>query len=62
MPIKVDTNIIEVLPAGTVFRIAGKRFQTLESFPTGFTPRAFVRYHYFSDRVPFPAPFISGKS
>lgn len=60
-PIKVDTNIIEVLPAGTCFHIAGKRFEHHNSFKRGCTPRAFVKYVYNDSVVPYPMPFVSGK-
>ena len=57
-PFKIDYNLIEVLPAGTVFHIAGKRFVKHKSL--NVSPRAFVKYTYLEDRVPYPKPFVHG--
>ena len=60
-PIEIDFNLIEVLPKGTCFHIAGKRFVLHEKLKPGVSPRAFVRYVYEPDRVPYPLPFVQGK-
>ena len=43
-PLKIDFNLIEVLPAGTCFHIAGKRFVKYDKLTV--SPRAFVKYTY----------------
>ena len=53
-------NVIEVLPPGYCFLIKEKRFVKLKKLGDGVTPRAFVRYTYTKDRVPYPLPFIQG--
>ena len=60
-PIKLDLDLIEVLPSGTCFVISEKTFTTnLESFNR--SPRAFVKYRYNPDVIPRPTKFIEGKS
>ena len=60
-PIRRLFNIIEVLPSGTCFMILEKRFVTLKEFPEGCTPRAFVKYEYTKNVVPYPRYFVNGK-
>ena len=60
-PLKIDYNLIEVLPAGTCFHTAGKRFECPEKLKPGYFPRAFIEYVYDKDKVPNPKPFIEGK-
>ena len=59
-PIKVVHDVVEVLPAGTLFVISKKRFIHLKEFPTDCTPRAFIRYEYKEDCIPYPLPFVQG--
>ncbi|XP_066922695.1 uncharacterized protein [Clytia hemisphaerica] len=59
-PLKILYNIIEVLPARTIFVISEKRFYKIRNFPEGCTPRAFIRYTYDKSYVPYPGPFIQG--
>ena len=60
-PLKIDYNLIKVLPAGTCFHIAGKRFEFHEKLKPGYFPRAFIEYIYDKDKVPNPKPFIECK-
>ena len=55
----VDHNYIEVLPSGTCFSIAEKKFVT--DPPLKGSPRAFVHYLFEEDVVPFPQDFVYGK-
>ena len=57
--LKIDYNVIEVLPSGTLFHIARKEFVQHETFNA--SPRAFIHYTYKSDRVPYPRPFVQGR-
>lgn len=57
-PIVIDYNLIEVLPPGTCFHIALKKFIHHESLKV--STRAFVKYTYHEDRVPYPGPFVEG--
>jgi len=60
-PIVIDHNLIEVLPPNTCFKISLKKFIQIEEMPLNTSPRAFVRYTYQEDRVPYPKPFVEGK-
>lgn len=60
-PLKINHNLIEVLPAGTCFRISSKRFVKIKTMPEKVSPRAFVRYIFDKDQVPHPLPFVQGK-
>lgn len=59
-PITRLFNAVEVLPPGTLFLIAEKRFVRMKSLDKHHSPRAFVKYVYKSDRVPYPLPFVQG--
>ncbi|XP_066912211.1 uncharacterized protein [Clytia hemisphaerica] len=59
-PIQIMYNYIECLPAGTIFVISQKKFIKVRSFPSNTSPRAFVKYTYRKDRVPYPKPFLDG--
>lgn len=59
-PLIIDYNLIEVLPTKTCFHITGKFFKLHEAMKPGVSPRAFVKYEYKEDRVPYPMPFIQG--
>ena len=59
-PLIIDYNLIEVLPSKTCFHIARKEFVVHKSMRKGVSPRAFVRYRYKEDRVPYPKPFVQG--
>ena len=54
-------NVIEILPPGYCFLVTEKRFVKVKRFAEGHFPRAFVRYKYQKDIVPYPLPFIQGK-
>ena len=58
--IKIDYNLIEVLPAGYCFHIGGKFFKHHENMSADWTPRAFVKYTFMEDRTPYPGPFVQG--
>lgn len=60
-PIEIDFNYIEVLPEGTLFDIAGKKF-TRDHQKLRGSPRAFVSYVYNKNKDPNPKPFIQGIS
>jgi len=60
-PLKINYNLIEVLPAGTCFRISQKQFAKASKIPENVTPRAFVKYTYQKNQVPYPKHFIQGK-
>lgn len=57
-PLVIDYNYIEVLPKGTCFDIAGKKF--VKDPKMLGSPRAFVKYRYHENIVPYPAQFIRG--
>ena len=61
-PITHLLNAIEVLPPGTLFLIAEKRFVRMKSLDKHLSSRTFVTYTYtyHQDRVPYPLPFIQG--
>lgn len=58
--LKIDYNLIEVLPAGTCFHIGAKNFQYHRSMQKGLSPRAFIEYEYDENKLPNPKPFIEG--
>jgi len=58
--IKIEYNVIEVLPDGMCFHICSKKFVKHDFFKKGYTPRAFVPYTFSEDRVPYPLPFVQG--
>lgn len=59
-PIKRLHNVIECLPPRTCFLIAEKKFVRMKRFIGSATPRAFVRYEYNKNVVPYPRPFVQG--
>lgn len=59
-PMKIDYNIIEVLPSGTCFNIEMKSFSV--DPPIFGSPRAFVRYTFDENKVPYPKIFVEGIS
>jgi len=61
-PLKIDYDVIEVKPEGFCFHISEKKFLHHDKMTEGFTPRAFVPYNYIENQVPYPLPFIQGKS
>ena len=60
-PISIMYNYIEVLPPGTIFVISEKKFIKVRAFPENTSPRAFIKYTYKKDRVPYPKAFIYGE-
>ena len=62
-PLTMDLNLIEVLPPGTCFDIKRKEFKDYsENIGDDFaSPRAFVKYHYQQDVIPYPEKFVEGK-
>ncbi|XP_066930600.1 uncharacterized protein [Clytia hemisphaerica] len=58
-PLIVDYNFIEVAPYGTCFNISEKCFQVDPPTLKG-SPRAFVKYTYDPDVLPYPEPFVKG--
>ena len=61
IPIKINYNLIEVLPKGTCFQISTKSFVKFQTIPENVTPRAFVKYTFNKNRIPYPRPFVQGK-
>ena len=55
----IDHNFIEVLPYGTCFDISNKSFHVDPDNLKG-TPRAYARYTYLPDVIPYPWLFIQG--
>ena len=57
-PIKIDFKFVEVSD-GFCSDIEGKKFNKNPKRLIG-SPRAYVRYTYYEDKIPNPKPFIDG--
>ena len=60
-PIRMNFNLIEVLPSGMCFNICQKRFEDYSNKQNFGSPRAFVKYDCTKEDNPYPDKFVECK-